>query len=45
VGKPEGEFHLTDSGVEGRVILKCFLETEDGRVHRIGTSVGLLSTR
>ena len=48
VGKPEGEFHLKDTGVDGRIILKCKLKKEDGRVqiaficHRIGTIVGLL---
>ena len=46
VGKPEGEIHLKDSGVEGRIILKCILEKGDVRVqivfifYRIGTSVG-----
>jgi len=48
VGKPEGEFRLKDTGVDGRVILKCALQEGDGRVqialicHRMGTSVGLL---
>jgi hypothetical protein len=46
VGKPEGEFHLIDSGVDVRIILKCMLEKGDGRVqivficYRIWTSVG-----
>jgi len=31
VEKPEGVFHLKDIGVDGRIILKCLLEKEDGR--------------
>ena len=48
VGKPEGEFHLKSTGVDGRVVLKCMLKKEGGRMqiaficHRMGTSVGLL---
>jgi len=48
VGKPEGEFHLKDTGVDGRIILKYTLKKGDGRMqiaficHRMGTSVGLL---
>ena len=52
VGKPETKIHLKDTGVDGgvdgRIILKCMLKKEDGRVrilficHRIGTDVGLL---
>jgi hypothetical protein len=48
VGKPEGNRTLEDLYVGGRIILKCFLEGQDGTVWtrliwlRIGTSGGLL---
>ena len=30
MGKPEGRNHLEDPGIDGRIILKCILETWDG---------------
>jgi hypothetical protein len=30
VGKPEGRSQLENRGVDGRIILKCVLETWDG---------------
>jgi hypothetical protein len=48
VGKPEGSNHLTDPGVDGRIILKWTCERLDGRAWtgsiwlRIGTGGELL---
>jgi hypothetical protein len=30
VGKPEGKKHLENVGVDGRIIIKCFLKKWDG---------------
>ena len=48
MGKSEGKRPLKDTGVNGRITLRCMLKTEDARTGtelnwlRIGTSCGLL---